>query len=630
MDVTKQSFNQLLPRLLEDLGESSFVALDLEFSGIGIRQPGASPGNGSSRGKQTLQAKYEEAKGAAEAYQVLQIGLTFAREDTETGTFSLRPYNLYLNPVIDPKLGVERRWAYQSSAVHFLMKNGFRMDAPFIDGLPYLSRLEETTAIVNLAEKEHNRAKVADINSEDMDAESVEFLNEVRRLIDAWVNKTGDNDGYLNIPEPSAASDPSQPYLPGVGTVNNYQKRLIHQLVRAEYPHLVSIGRSTFIQIIPYDKQREEYFRHDKTRSLQEKIVQQTGFRWLVEGLVGGDLSNIDPNIFMGCTNSTHTDGKSALLQYSMDLQSKLKRRRPVLVGHNLFTDLINFYKCFIGDLPDQVEDFQEAIHALFPLVIDTKYMATHKCSSTNPSSSLIEINDSLAHRKLPKISIDPEHDKYLDDKPLHEAGYDSLLTAKVLIRLSAQLHGGESLSRPDSWGSWTVQRTTRADSILSIVAPTPIRSTGGSIENNHNSLLDLHGPRHNGTRSSVSTISTMSVIDRSENKKTASRAVAKQKPVNWNEESEFERIRSLFFTPPKRDGPDGSVGSQLADLDPNSPFRRLLIKGVGAQKPKGDQLIPRFSDEFWKIYGNKLRVFGTVEEVCDLDCDVRGGELII
>ncbi|KAK2769718.1 hypothetical protein FQN52_006338 [Onygenales sp. PD_12] len=617
MDVTRQSFNQALPRLLEDLAGSSFVALDLEFSGIGTRQPGATPGNGSSRGKQTLQAKYEEAKGAAEAYQVLQIGLTFAREDTETGTFLLRPYNLYLNPVLDPKLGVERRWSYQSSAVHFLMKNGFRMDAPFTDGLPYLSRLEETTAIVNLAEKEHNRATVAAIKLQDMDAESVEFLNEVRRLIDAWVNKTGDNEGYLNIPEPSAASDPSQPYVPGIGTVNNFQKRLIHQLVRAEYPDLVSIGRSTFIQIIPYDKQREEYFRHDKSRSLQEKIVQQTGFRWVVEGLVGGDLSNIDPNIFMGCPNSTHADGKSSLLQYSRDLQSKLKRRRPVLVGHNLFTDLINFYKCFIGDLPDRLEDFREAIHALFPLVIDTKYMATHKCSSTNPSSSLIEINDSLAHRKLPKISIDPEHDKYLDDKPLHEAGYDSLLTAKVLIRLSAQLHGGESLSRPDSWGSLTVQRTTRADSILSTVAPTPTRSTAGSIENNHNNFLHFHEPHHNGTY-------------KSENKKPTSRAVAKQTPVNWNEESEFERIRSLFSTPPKRDGLDGSVGSQLADLDPNSPFRRLLIKGAGGHKHKGAQLIPRFSDEFWKIYGNKLRVFGTVEEVCDLDCDVRGGELVI
>ena len=29
--------------------------------------------------------------------------------------------------------------------------------------------------------------------------------------------------------------------------------------------------------------------------------------------------------------------------------------------------------------------------------------------------------------------------------------------------------------------------------------------------------------------------------------------------------------------------------------------------------------LIPHWSSEFWKSYGNKLRVYGTVEEMCDL-----------
>lgn len=85
MDVTKQSFSQHLPRLLNDLAESTFVALDLEFSGIVARQSGPNPGSDLWGEKQTLQARYEEVKYAAETYQVLQIGLTFAREDTETG-----------------------------------------------------------------------------------------------------------------------------------------------------------------------------------------------------------------------------------------------------------------------------------------------------------------------------------------------------------------------------------------------------------------------------------------------------------------------------------------------------------------------------------------------------------------
>lgn len=80
MDVTRQSFNHHLPIILEDLSQSCYVSLDLEFSGIGARQYGE-----SSSGKQSLQERYEEVKQAAETYQILQIGLTCVKEDIDNG-----------------------------------------------------------------------------------------------------------------------------------------------------------------------------------------------------------------------------------------------------------------------------------------------------------------------------------------------------------------------------------------------------------------------------------------------------------------------------------------------------------------------------------------------------------------
>lgn len=217
-----------------------------------------------------------------------------------------------------------------------------------------------------------------------------------------------DKEDYLNIPEPCPLENGNteSPLGSWRFSLNSYQKRLVHQLVRVEYPSLVSIGRQTFVQIIPYDKQREESIRVDKSRALRERVIQKTGFRWVVEGMVGGGLSAMDPRVFLSCISNPApvNTSTSALLSYSDDLQLKLKSRQPVLVGHNLFTDLINFYKCFIGDLPDRIEDFKNAIHALFPLVIDTKYMATHNCSSMTPSSSLTEINDKLEQRRTPRI----------------------------------------------------------------------------------------------------------------------------------------------------------------------------------------------------------------------------------
>lgn len=65
------------------------------------------------------------------------------------------------------------------------------MEAPFVEGLPYLSRLEEKQAMAKLAESEHSIAKLMDVNPKDMDPESQAFLTQVRRLIDAWINETG-------------------------------------------------------------------------------------------------------------------------------------------------------------------------------------------------------------------------------------------------------------------------------------------------------------------------------------------------------------------------------------------------------------------------------------------------------
>ncbi|OAX84879.1 hypothetical protein ACJ72_00756 [Emergomyces africanus] len=622
MDVTKQSFNQHLPRLFNDLAETSFVAMDMEFSGIVARQSGPSPGSDLWGGKQTLQARYEEVKSAAEIYQVLQIGLTFAREDVETGTYVLRPYNFHLNPVLDPKLGVERQWSYQSSAVEFLIKCGFRMEAPFAEGLPYISRLEETKAMSKLNQKNHSMATMADIRLENMDTESHAFLVEARGLIDGWINETGGKEEYLNIPEPylSETGNIASPLGSGRSSLNSYQKRLVHQLVRAEYPSLISISRHTFVQIIPYNKQREDYLRVDKSRALQERVVQQTGFRWIVESMVGGDLSAMDSRLFSSTVSNSTPVEPEALLSYSHNLESKLKSRQHVLVGHNLFTDLINFYKCFIGDLPERVEDFEEVIHALFPLVIDTKYMATHNCSSLMPSSSLIEINDSLAQRKTPKISLDPEHDKYLHEKPLHEAGYDSLLTAKVLIRLGAELQGGEPISSP-------TRPCIAQPNILKNWPRTPLNAASSMrnrVEKKAEKLIDIIEPDRSDSHSFSSSKSMVSIFDSKLIRKFSGELTPQHAPVDWGKETEVSRIRSFFSTPiksePLLDLTNDITNSQLLALDPNSPFRKLQEKTMTQSKRKEMRLIPQFSDEFWKIYGNKLRVFGTVEEMCDLN----------
>ena len=86
MDIDEAGFwPQLLP-ILRSICDATFVAIDVEMSGIPMKGYGS---NDRSRlvGKPSLQQLYEETKEAALKYQILQIGITCVEEDPERGMF---------------------------------------------------------------------------------------------------------------------------------------------------------------------------------------------------------------------------------------------------------------------------------------------------------------------------------------------------------------------------------------------------------------------------------------------------------------------------------------------------------------------------------------------------------------
>lgn len=190
-------------------------------------------------------------------------------------------------------------------------------------------------------------------------------------------------------------------------SLNRFQKRLIHQLVEVEYPYLVTIGKPAFIQIMNFDEEREKAVKEQRMKYAKDRMWKQMGFRWIAEALAGGNLSDLDQSYFVAVMSQSISIPKgqrSSLAQFSQALKQRLKYRKPVIVGHNLFTDLVYFCRCFFGPLPDRVEDFQAMVHEMFPVLMDTKYMATHDCGSINPVSSLTEINNSLWQIPIPRV----------------------------------------------------------------------------------------------------------------------------------------------------------------------------------------------------------------------------------
>jgi poly(A)-specific ribonuclease len=143
--------------------------------------------------------------------------------------------------------------------------------------------------------------------------------------------------------------------------------------------------------------------------------------------LSNGELDGIPVDWF--CNDSGEKPELSKIVvQPAFDaLKLKLKEKDHVLVGHNLFTDLIFLYNTFFGPLPEKVEDFQEIIHRLFPVILDTKYVNTEGDNAMSGRENLKEILTPYLKTHIPLILLDEEHTSYGSSMGKdHEAGFDS------------------------------------------------------------------------------------------------------------------------------------------------------------------------------------------------------------
>ncbi|KAJ5584970.1 uncharacterized protein N7459_004770 [Penicillium hispanicum] len=549
MELTNQNFTNYLPWVLNEISTSCFVSLDLELSGIPMSPSCLGPKT------QSLQDRYAENKAAAEKYQILQLGLTICHENTENATYTLKPYNINLSPLVDRSLDVNRDWTFMSWSVEFLLGNQFSIDAICKHGVRYLSREEEAQA-VERAKQKYNPEPVEAVEVNETDQESIEFLRAVRQTISNWTKGGKHKQDYLNIPPPYHL----QPLRQGLALpklLSNMQKWLVHQLISAEYPSLTSRSKSHFVQIEHTDPDREKKTLEEKVKAAKYRIQKHVGCRWVVEALVGGDLTDLEPQA-LNALMARETQPKFTLKEVSDRLKARVAGNRPVFVGHNCFTDLVFFHQCFLGPLPDTVEEFQVRIHELFPMVVDTKYLATHDCGSLNPLSSLEEINRKMAKISLPKIEIDSLHSKYLYSKSSHEAGYDSMLAAIAFIKLSAQLHRGKGMPKS--------QKAALDDMAI------------GISSSKTNLIYDLMQDDH---QDQATGISQGNLID-----------LGDEDPTE---------------VPP--------CSQSLADLGSDDVAVKIC-HGL---------LVPRLGSQFWEVYGNRLRVFGTNEKTLHLTGGVDG-----
>ncbi|KAH9866585.1 hypothetical protein J1614_008276 [Plenodomus biglobosus] len=624
MDVDAASFPHHLLGLFIHISEADFVSFDLELSGIPSRLPDK-PARGP--GRYTLEERYAETKQGADRYQILQVGITCARFDYIANKYVLRPYNINLSPLLDERLDFEREISFQSGACTFLLNNGFDLGAPFASGVQYLSRQEAEHARQMAWDRLDKKNPIEDMQLKEEDVDSLDFVRRVREAITKWRATKSD---CLEITTHTGLKN-----VPSVQAISRFEKRLVHQLVRAEFPEQVSIGRHDCIRIIDHNAEREaDNTRRIKSR-IKEQIIRQTGFRWIFEALVkGGNIDRADP-LYLPRTSSGFVMTSEAFDvkdRYDRAVE-RLKSRQPVLVGHNMFTDIVYFYRTFVGELPDTLQGFREAIHELFPKIVDSKYLATHAEGDLNASPTLQEIAKDLSRQHLPEIVTHADHSKYEDTEAFHEAGYDSLLTATIMIRLAAKLGAeAQAINPPKPFTNGT---------------PAPASSEDFIHDEQAKAQDPIARPQEWTTTPTTTTTTTKapSASRRRKNKK-ASKATDKAATQRFHTANVFDNLRTLNITDTScPSSPEQERDQELnPPLDPTATAKWYQDHTAAADQPAGSwendvyvqdttgwvpieqmkrqamEMIPRFDDgAFWERFGNRLRVFGTQEGLLDV-----------
>uniref|UniRef100_A0A0G4I3Z5 Poly(A)-specific ribonuclease RNA-binding domain-containing protein n=1 Tax=Chromera velia CCMP2878 TaxID=1169474 RepID=A0A0G4I3Z5_9ALVE len=344
--TSRKTWDGRVNSLLQKLKEAEFVAVDLELTGLHLKNERFV---GVDR---CYQAHCEGAK----TFLPVQIGLCAAkRAQNDPYKWILTPASVYIYPRNE-----ETVFSINVGALNFLRANDFDFNEWASEGVGFLRPEEEkemTSSIDSrMAEVEWRRQQTERgeeerndqimlcpdqlVGMEDDERAAVEAL---KAQIQEW-SESG-SEGSLELVVERA-----------------YTRLLLHSVIASDFPsfHSHSSRREhDGVRTVCVYRSRAEVFGEQK-RALErerEKVEQMVGVRRLLDAVTEGG---------------------------------------GFLVGHNCFYDFLHLYQTFYGDLPPRVQDFKQRWLDRFPHTLDTKYLAeAHELlSALDPPGTLKALCD--------------------------------------------------------------------------------------------------------------------------------------------------------------------------------------------------------------------------------------------
>lgn len=409
---------------MDHLPSAAFVAIDEEMTGISIH-------NRRSPKDKTPSEQYPELKLAAERYAIIQLGVSLFHN--KNGAWESRSYNFYLFPS-------EREVVLNPSTIQFLKQHNMGFDLWMKEGIPYQTGQQAAISLQKFVDHQKRLQKeseqpqsVATVQTtvkrciELRRIEDIEFFARAMAALREWLDGVHEDGGTSFLLPPC----------------NSFLRRALYENIEKEYPSLdlESAGQAHPNQIRVWRLTPEE-------KVARKRQLQHTAWENLVCDQIG--LWRVFEAMARVCRGE-ELDRSSVLFAPSFDgvdwnktgsifADESIVRGKIPLVVHNGFMDLCFLLSHFHSfKLPDELSSCKELIRGYFPIVYDTKVMAT-ECLSlwSNDSTTLGALFESRGAEQANVQRIVRD----ISDQE-HEAAYDAFMTGSVYICLCDEIKDG-------------------------------------------------------------------------------------------------------------------------------------------------------------------------------------------
>ena len=438
MLVYNENINSTLALFKQTVDQAKFFSFDCEMTGVTL-----SPETDGTK-FDTQQARYSKLREVVRAFDLIQLGMTFyipsVRQVNAEEIYIERTFNFYLfknsklrsvnKPLVNSDL------TCHPAALKFLNENKFDLNVLVNKGIHY-NKLKKEEDIKQLILEEpflmtSSGFYLSTVNEEDL----INVIFQITEFL--LTNHEDPNDKHKNKKYKEFTFNSKQTMLYFLGC--NLKKIL----------HL-----SDFT--INKDKTKENTIIIEKTKRLISCEEFNKAYKKIkkFQDRIKNHKHLIYQNRFqISCQPNEETINDLIFeeLGFSkMYIEYIINKKIPI-IGHNIFMDIMFIYDKFIDDLPEDYYKFKQKVHENFPIMYDTKTIAMKLKKYDNTKlENLYKIMSKNKYTTYVNFCADVAngfclyHD--LDNKLLHDAGYDSVITGRCFVLMNKALQNEYQIS---------------------------------------------------------------------------------------------------------------------------------------------------------------------------------------